>query len=203
MNDFELTVPNLYDVMEFLQRCAKARHKVDKYYKQECIPVGCIPATHWLYPGGSASGPPEHPPWLCAWTSSHSISPLAVGLNQIPLNFPLGSGPGPDPPQFPPYRGPGWDPPQFPPWLWAWARSPSISPLAVGLETPTPWEQKCPWEQTPREQTPPRSKPPGSRHPPGRKHPPGADTPRRPVARHAGIAHPLSLLTESQTQVKI
>ena len=54
---------------------------------------------------------PEHPPWLCAWTSSPSISPLAVGLNQIPpifplavdldqipLNFPLGCGPGPDPP---------------------------------------------------------------------------------------------------------
>ena len=25
-------------------------------------------------------------------------------------------------------------PPQLPPWLWAWTRSPSISPLAVGLD---------------------------------------------------------------------
>ena len=38
-------------------------------------------------------------------------------------NFPLGCGPGPDPPQIPP-------------WLWAWTRSPSTSPLVVGLETP-------------------------------------------------------------------
>ena len=42
---------------------------------------------------------------------------------QISLNFSLDSGPGPDPPQFPP-------------WLWAWTRSPSTSPLGVGLETP-------------------------------------------------------------------
>ena len=40
---------------------------------------------------------------------------------QIPLNFPLGCGPGPDPPQLPP-------------WLLAWTRSPSTSPLAVGLD---------------------------------------------------------------------
>ena len=30
-----------------------------------------------------------------------------MGLDLIPLNFPLGCGPGPDPPQFPP-------------WVWAW-----------------------------------------------------------------------------------
>ena len=56
---------------------------------------------------------------------------------------PLGPGtpppdlapPEPDPPQnFPLGCGPGPDPPQFPPWLWAWTRSPSISPLAVGLD---------------------------------------------------------------------
>ena len=55
--------------------------------------------------------------------SSPSTSPLGVGLDQIPLNFPLGCGPGPDSPQLPP-------------WLWAWTRSPSTSPLVVGLETP-------------------------------------------------------------------
>ena len=33
---------------------------------------------------------------------SPSTSPLDVGLNQIPLNFPIGCGPGPDPIQFPP-----------------------------------------------------------------------------------------------------
>ena len=33
---------------------------------------------------------------------------------------------------------PGPDPPQLPPWVWAWTRSPSTSPLGVGLVTPPP-----------------------------------------------------------------
>ena len=41
------------------------------------------------------------------WTWPPWISPLDVGLDLIPLNFP--------------------------PWVWAWIWSPSISPLAVGL----------------------------------------------------------------------
>ena len=40
---------------------------------------------------------------------------------QFPLNFPLGCGSGPDLPQLPP-------------WVWAWTRSPSTSPLGVGLD---------------------------------------------------------------------
>ena len=69
------------------------------------------------------------------------------GLDLIPLNSPLGCGPGSDPPQFPPLgvgldliplnfplrRGPGSDPPQFPPWVWPGSDPPSISPLGVGL----------------------------------------------------------------------
>ena len=39
------------------------------------------------------------------------MSPLGVGLDLIPLNFPLGCGPGPDPPQFLP-------------WVWAWRGMP-------------------------------------------------------------------------------
>ena len=35
-------------------------------------------------------------------------------------------------------------PPQLPPWLWAWTRSPSTSPLGVGLETPQPDPPKLP-----------------------------------------------------------
>ena len=89
----------------------------------------------------------SHPPWMLAWNWSPWISPLGVGLDLIPLNFPLGCGPGSDPPQFPPWVwawiwspsifplgvdldliplnfplgcGPGCDPPQFPPWVWAW-----------------------------------------------------------------------------------
>ena len=55
-----------------------------------------------------------------ARSSSHNGgSPHPPG--QIPLNCPLGCGPG-------------LDPPQFPPWLWTWTKSPSISPLAVGLD---------------------------------------------------------------------
>ena len=41
------------------------------------------------------------------WTRSPSTSPLGVVLDQIPLNFSLGCGPGPDHPQLPP-------------WVWAW-----------------------------------------------------------------------------------
>ena len=46
--------------------------------------------------------------------------PLGYGPGSDPLNFPLGCGPGPDPPNFPLGCGPGSDLPQFPPWLWAW-----------------------------------------------------------------------------------
>ena len=56
--------------------------------------------------------PPQLPPWLWAWTGSPSTSPLAVGLDLIPLNFPLGCGPGDPPPRqiplnFPLGCGPG------------------------------------------------------------------------------------------------
>ena len=55
----------------------------------------------------------------------HSISPLGVGLDLIPLNFPLGCGPGPDPPQFPP-------------WVWAWRGVPPS--WGVSLEgVPPSW----------------------------------------------------------------
>ena len=140
---------------------------------------------------------------------------LRGSLDLIPLNFPLGCGPGPDPPQFPPWVWAWTWSPQFFPWVWAWTWSISISSLGVGLDliplnfplgvdldqkatpqsrhtppqirhpwirhppeqTPpgadTPPEQTAPWEQTPREQTPT---------------PPRADTPLwRSAARHAGI----------------
>ena len=87
--------------------------------QQGCIPVGCVPPAAVA---GTAGGD---------LTRSPSTSPLALGLDQIPLNFPLGCGPRPDPPELPP-------------WLWAWTRSPSISPLAVGLETPPPHDQAPP-----------------------------------------------------------
>ena len=70
----------------------------------------------------SGPDPPQLPAWLCAWTRSPSISPLAVG------------------------HGP--DPPQFPPWVWAWTRSPSTSPLGVGLETPPEICCKACWDTT-------------------------------------------------------
>ena len=65
--------------------------------------------------------PPQLPPWVWALTRSPSTYPLGVGLEQIPLNLPLGCGPGPDPPQLPPY-------------VWAWTRSPSTYPMGVGLD---------------------------------------------------------------------
>ena len=54
---------------------------------------------------------PQLPPWVWAWTRSLSTSPLGVGLDQIPLNFPLRWGSGPDPPQLPLGCGPGGPPP--------------------------------------------------------------------------------------------
>ena len=44
--------------------------------------------------GWGVGDPPQLPPWLWAWTGSPSTSHLAVGLDLIPLNFPLGCGPG-------------------------------------------------------------------------------------------------------------
>ena len=49
---------------------------------------------------------------VCSWEGGcllwgECLLPGGVGLDLIPLNFPLGCGPGPDPPQFPP-------------WVWAW-----------------------------------------------------------------------------------
>ena len=42
-------------------------------------------------------------------------------------------------------KAPTWpDPPQLPPWVWAWTRSPSTSPLGMGLET-----CKACWDTTP------------------------------------------------------
>ena len=73
--------------------------------RQECIPVECVPPTAVAVGGGV---------WYLA--SSPSTSPLGVGLDQIPLNFPLGCVPEPDPPQPPT-------------WVWAWTRSPLNFPL--------------------------------------------------------------------------
>ena len=78
------------------------------FFKLECIPVGCVPPAAVVLVGG-------------VWSWSPWISPLGVGLDLIPLNFPLG-------------WGPGSDPPEFPPWVWARIWSPSISPLGVGLD---------------------------------------------------------------------
>ena len=78
---------------------------------QECIPVGCVPPAAVVIVGG-------------VWAWFPWISPLGVGLDLIPLNFPLGCGPGPDPPQFPP-------------WLWAWR--------GVSLAGGFPWHRGSPW----------------------------------------------------------
>ena len=80
--------------------------------QQECIPVGCVP------PAAVAMGG--------AWTRSSSTSPLGVGLDLIPLKFPLvcltGDPLGADPPGADPRKQtplPGADPPQEQaPLLW-------------------------------------------------------------------------------------
>ena len=85
--------------------------------------------------------PTQLPPWVWAWTRSPLTSPLAVSLDQTPLNFPLGCGPGPDPPQLPP-------------WVWAWkpARHAGIPPPPLS-ETccKACWDTTCNacWDSTP------------------------------------------------------
>ena len=108
--------------------------------------------------------------------TARSSSRRGGGLYLIPLNFPLGCGPGPDPLNFPLGCGPGSDPPQFSPWVWAWTWSPSISPLGVGLNLITlNFPLGCePGAPPPQDQTPL----PGSRHPPRDQTPSRAGTPR-------------------------
>ena len=79
--------------------------------KQECIPVGCVPIAAVAVTGGlhtpqSRHPPSRHPPRAGSPpppgagtlpARSPSTSPLGVGLDQIPLNFPPGCGPEPDP----------------------------------------------------------------------------------------------------------
>ena len=92
--------------------------------------------------GGSPHTPKQAPP-----------------LEQTPLNFPLGCGPGPDPPQLPPWvlawRPPQPDPPKLPPWVWAWkpARHAGI-PLPLETCCKACWDTTCNayWDSTPPEQ---------------------------------------------------
>ena len=107
---------NLVKIFLSLSRLKNTHYNngLDLMNKQECIPVGCVPPAAVAVMGEGAPHPLARSP---------SNSPLGVGLDQIPLNFPPGCGPE-------------LDPPQLPPWVWAWTRSPSTSPLGVGLETP-------------------------------------------------------------------
>ena len=139
---------------------------------------------------------PQLPPWVWAWTRSPSASPLGVGLDQIPLNFPLGCGPQPDPPQLSPWVwastrspstfplgvgldqiplnfplgcGPGPDPSQLPPWVWAW-RPPQPDPPKLSLWV-WPWKpaRHAGITPSPKDQAPP---PPGPGTPLGPGTPP-------------------------------
>ena len=130
---------------------------------------GCLtPPPQEQAPPGSI-----HPPG----SSPQSRHPPGAGTPlQILLNFPLGYGPGPDPPQLPP-------------WLWTWTRSPSTSPLAVGLDQIS------------------LNFPLGCG--PGRPPPPPPDPPKLPPwlwawkpARHAGIPPPPPPPVDRQTPVK-
>ena len=121
---------------------------------------------------GVGPDPTQFPPWVWVWIWSTSISPLGMGLDLIPLNFPLRYGPGPDSPQFPPWVWAWIWSPQFPPWLWLWTWSPSISPLGVGPDLipfnftlgcrpgGPPRTRHSPQEQTPQTRQPPRADPP-------------------------------------------
>ena len=85
--------------------------------------------THSSSHHGGSPPPPEQTPWsrhpLGAGTLPGQIPlnfPWDVDLDQIPLNFPLGCGPGPNPPQLPPWvwawKPPWPDPLKLHPWVW-------------------------------------------------------------------------------------
>ena len=67
------------------------RHPLDR-----APPGSCTPRTRHPPGPGTPLGldtpqadSPQFPPWLWAWTRSPSTSPLAMGLDQILLHFPL------------------------------------------------------------------------------------------------------------------
>ena len=68
-----------------------ANEPYEIYSEQECIPVECVPPTAVAVTGGLHTPPEQGPP-----KSRHS--PEQTPPSQIPLNFPLGCGPGTDPP---------------------------------------------------------------------------------------------------------
>ena len=123
-----------------------------------------------------------------------------MGLDLIPLNFPLGCGHGSEGHTPPKQTPPGADTPQIrhPPW----EQTPPRSDTAPGADTPLeqtpslgadtlPGSRHPPWEQTPylgadilpgsrhpQDQTPPDQTPPGADTPtPWSRHPPRADNP--------------------------
>ena len=106
-------------------------------------------------------------------SSHHGGVGLGVGLDQIPLNFPLGCGPESDPPQLPP-------------WVWAWIRSPSTSSLGVGLELP-------------QDQAPPDQAPLGPGNPPGTRHSPLDQAPPPGPGTPCGQTHTCKHITLPQT----
>ena len=98
----------------------------------------------------------QAPPW-------EQAPPLGAGTpwirhppGQIPLNLPLGCGPGPDPPQLPSCVWawtPQADPLKLPPWMWAWKPA-----RDAGIPHPHPetcckacWDTTCNacWGSTP------------------------------------------------------
>ena len=93
----------------------------------------------WSTPPRAGTPQSRHPLARSPLTSS-----WGVGLDQIPLNFPLGCGPGPDLLKLPPWVWAWTRSPQLPAWLWAWIRSPSTSPLGVGLEPSLARSSKLP-----------------------------------------------------------
>ena len=129
--------------------------------RQECIPVGCVLPAAVAVTGGLHSplgaNPPEQAPPEQGPPPEWTWSPP---LGQIPLNFPLGCGPGDPPP----------------------SQIPLNFPLGVGLET-----CKVCWDTTPPSQRP-AGRHAGIQPPPLRR--PAARHAGIPPARHAGIPPP-------------
>ena len=92
----------LYTHREFLHKTRMHSSRM-RTARSSCRHGGISTHPPWSSPPGAGTplgagtpqpDPPQLLPWVWTWTTSPSISPLAVGLDQTPLNFPLGCGSG-------------------------------------------------------------------------------------------------------------
>ena len=120
------------------------KFKKQTEFKQECIPVGCVPPVALAIPGGSST----RPPWTRPPRSRHPPGPDPLGQGTPWSRHPQSKHPPPG--SRHPLVLPGSDPrDKVPPW------SQAPPPLRAGTpRTRHPRDKAFPQDQTPSYQTP-------------------------------------------------